>query len=115
MTRRGGSPLYLDTGIFPPRSLTASWGRGERCPGDGDGQGLRIREAKHAAPRAAGQDVFPGQGSCGVVSILDADRIMSARDDELRIGCDRPREVLVSETERGSPFGQVVAPNNFGR
>jgi hypothetical protein len=49
------------------------------------------------------------------VSILDADRIMSARDDELRIGCDRPREVLVSETERGSPFGQVVAPNNFGR
>ena len=25
--------LYLDTGIFPPRSLTASWGRGERCPG----------------------------------------------------------------------------------
>jgi hypothetical protein len=39
---------------------------------DGDGQGLRIREAKHATLRAAGQDSFPGQGSRGAVSLLDA-------------------------------------------
>ena len=84
-------------------------------PGDGDGQGLRVREAKHAAPRAAGQDSFPGQGSRGAVSLLGTDRVMSARNDEVRIGCDRPRGGLVSKTERGSPFGPVVAPNNFGR
>jgi len=74
------------------------------------GQGLRIREAKHAALRAASQDSFPGQGSRGAVSFLDADRPMSARDDEVSVGCDRPREGQVSETERRSPFEQVVAP-----
>jgi hypothetical protein len=79
------------------------------------GRGLRIREAKHAALRAAGQDSSPGQGSRGAVSYLDADRVTSARNDEVRIGCDRPRGGLVSKTERGSPFGPVVAPNNFGR
>jgi len=83
--------------------------------GDGDGQGLEIREAKHATLRAAGQDSFPGQGSRGAVSLLGTDRVMSARDDEVRIGCDRPRGGRVSKTERGSPFGPVVAPNNFGR
>ncbi len=112
---RGKVPCIWIQASFPLAPSLQAGVEGKDALGDGDGRGLRIREAKHAAPRAAGQDSFPGQGSRGAVSILDADRIMSARDDELRIGCDRPREVLVSETERGSPFGQVVAPNNFGR
>ena len=54
-------------------------------------------------------------GSHRFAVALDADRLASARNDEVRIGCDRPWGDLVAKTERGSPFGQVVAPNNFGR
>jgi hypothetical protein len=72
--------------------------------GDGDGQGLEIREAKHATLRAAGQDSFPGQGSRGAMSLLDAHRILSARNDEVRIGCDRSRGFRVCKTGRGRPF-----------
>jgi len=81
--------------------------------GDGDGQGLEIREAKHATLRAAGQDSFPGQGSRGAMSLLDAHRILSARNDEVRIGCDRPRGFRVCKTGPGSALGQVIAPDNF--
>ena len=84
-------------------------------PGDGR---WGVKNPRSEARRSASlQDriLFPGQGSRGAVSLLGTDRVMSARDDEVRIECDRPRGGRVSKTERGSPFGQVVAPNNFGR
>ena len=78
------------------------------------GRGSRILDAQRVALQFAGQDPFLAK-DCVMRRVCIIRCQMSTRDDEVRIGCDRPREVLVSEAERGSPFGLVIASINFGR